>query len=276
MSAGRSDLPAEKQMSSNRDRSLRSLLAVALLTLAGCPHRGIETHPWNIQATSGGVPLWQRATEILLLPISGTGQLLSPSSLQITNAVLETGSGTESLADVVLTFEARDTGVHLPDPAGADVQVLVLVDPNGKGPTKQPLQTPGFLLYGPTTTGLRPVFQMFEGAYRPVATDTTATIYNFLSIPTAEVAQQWIRFEPDACGPVYYDDIVVFGWNEDASLEPGQEKHIVSQSDPDPTDEVAVPTEAWTFHHELSWHRDGACSDQAAVWTQLAAWFDAP
>jgi len=251
------------------------LLAIGLLALTGCPHHGIDTHPWNIQATAGGVPLWQRATGVKVLPILGTGQLLSPSSLQITNAQIVTDTGTEALADVLLTFEARDTGVRLPDPAGTDVQLVLLVDPNGKGPTKEPLQTPGFLLYGPSTQGLRPVFQLFEGAYQS-SPDQPANIFPFLSIPSVEIAEQWIRFEPDVCGPVYYDDIVVFGWNEEKSLEPGQEKHIVSQSDPDPTDEVAVPTETWTYHHELSWHRDGACSDQAIVWTQLAAWFDAP
>jgi hypothetical protein len=236
----------------------------------------VDTRPWNIQADAGDQPVWELASGLSTFQITGKGERVDEATFRITSASLITGSGIVDLADVVVAFDPGSSGVAFPDvTAGSDVALDLIVDPGALGPEEAPLPVLSILLYGTLGAVRGPLFELFEGTYRAVESDRTATIFNLVGDPAAEIAEQWMRFEPDECGPVYYDDIIVFSDNagDEVVVPPGEEERIVSVVD-DPATPDTDESETWTYHHELSWHRDGKCSGQAQAWTQLAAWYN--
>lgn len=273
-------------MSATRSRHRRSSRApgalLAAAALAACSTRAIETHPWFITVTANGVPL-SFGSGMVLVVLSGQATRLDATTLAVANAQRIDLDPPEVLGDVTITFDrtAAPT-VELPELVDAPCSVLVAADASSVGPRLEPLPFPGFALSRIEAGGaLEAVFYLYEATYRRPRS-TGAEVRFLLINPDnvlrflfeLSVAEQWTHFEPDECGLVYFDDLLATGIAGIPDVvEPGETKTILTREDD--TDTEADESRRWRVHNVASWHRKGTCSDQAPVWTQIAAWLDA-
>jgi hypothetical protein len=261
-----------------------SALAVAALAgLAACTTRDVETRPFRISAEAGGASLADGLTAPTYYYFTGAGDRVDDHTLAVRGAQL-VGDGTP-LGDVTIRFgtgPVPDLAVP-PQLHGVPVTAVLLADPAARDPDGGPLPIPGFRVALGDPSALRYQLLLWEGTY--ARADGVGAVYApanplggvdpaDLDIPFFSVEADFVAFEPDECGAVYYDILDVLGveptdtaFVETATiLDHGKRARVV-------VFDAAAP---WTVVHALSWHRDGACDGQAQAWTQLAAWRPAP
>lgn len=247
-------------------------LALALgVGVAGCFERDVDTSPFRISVTlASGAPVAGAVAEATLFELRGTAAVAGETTLVVSGAVRRDPpvSGTDTpIGDVTITFD-RTAAPQAAFPArlsGQPVLVEFLADPASRGPKREPLLVPG-LRVATGTTFLTYEFLLGEATYQrtsglPAIPVPIGPIYLDEDVPSFEVVSDWIDLEPAECGLVYLDLLHVLG-AEGATLRRGQTHQLVVGSRPDP----------WNVLHVLSWHRKGACDDQASAWTQLVAW----
>jgi microcompartment protein CcmK/EutM len=268
-------------VSAMRSSPVALALVTALAALAACGERDVETTPFRIGATLGGVPIEGGLTEARLFVLNGTAAVTAPARLEVAATIDDAGA---VLGDLVLTFDgtaAREVAF----PAqldGVAVRVTLLADPAHTGPRGEPLAIPGFRIATGTSPAFPHQFLLYEGTYAdatgladvgapeaPVSSDQSTP-----DIPRLFVDDVLTTFEPAPCGLVYYDLLQVQdaydgdpNSPDDGMLGRGERQQL-STGDP------AQPP--WTVLHVLSWHRDGRCAGQAQAWTQFAAWRPVP
>lgn len=246
-----------------------SALVVLAVSLAACARRGPEARPWAIEASADGFELHQLVDGLTGVEVRGDGARVDDGTYRISGAVRTEVDPPVALGDVVLRFDAR-RGIAFPALTGRVAASLIL-DPAHRGPTLEPRPVIGFILWDERGEFSRPVFWLYETSTVP-AGSRVPLVLNALEAglaPGIEVAEQWIEYDPDECGLVYYDDLVAYG--TDITVLRRERTRTVETVADDPATE-ADETVRWTVAHETSWHRDGACSDQAEAWTQFAAW----
>jgi hypothetical protein len=252
-------------------RSSTAIL-LAAVALAGCATHEPDTRPFHLSVEVDGTPIAQFFESDQLLWFSGTVLLEDDVNLLVQDAILDDGNGTP-LGDVHIGFD-RSALPDLAFPAllaGEVVTVALRVSPTLLGPTLEPLPVPGIRII---TGGATPVsqFLVWEGTYlrergaRVLSPAGISEADPALDFPVFFVEEQYIESEPGECGLVYYDNLIV------GSPAPGITKiEAVLRRE---RTEFAVDSgsPAWIVAHVVSWHRDGACSDQSRAWTQFAAW----
>jgi hypothetical protein len=242
----------------------------ACLALAACT-REIPVQPFRIRATdAAGTSIAELQSQVAIVFLEGTGHLASPSELRVDDARLGRGP-------IALAFEAA-AAPGLAFPAALDAAPLlveILVDPSSLGPGGVPLPIRGVRvgIAGPAGSSI-PRFLIGEGTLRRV--DGTPALPRPLGfetpddvIPSMEVLNQGLYFEPSQCGELYRDALLASGPDRTLRLDAGEEGLV-------PVNDVpGLP--AWTVHHVQSWHRAGwesrgGCAPEDGAWTQLAAW----
>jgi hypothetical protein len=198
-----------------------------------------------------------------LLQVSGAATVLSDTELAILDP---------DLGEVRITFrnDARPEVVFPRSLQGQTVFVLAEGDPAGRLPDGSPLRFPGFRVAVGTSTDLRHRFLLGEST---VASNDGSALVPLSVValegddfPVLFVQVDWLDFEPQDCGVVYFDYLGVAdpGFQDIRLLAAGERR-----------EELRIGSFAegpWTVHHVQSWHRTGDCPGEAPAFTQMAAW----
>ncbi|MGC3999950.1 MAG: hypothetical protein QM767_21920 [Anaeromyxobacter sp.] len=252
--------------------SPRLLATLALALAAACSKRDVETRPFRLVATlPDGQSLSTLSASPTVIQLLGVGKVDAPDRLVLQGARLQRAEGEQALGDVTFSFD-RTVAPLIAIPERLDEQPLVVevgLRPEGFGPKLEPLDITGFRI---ATGLLAPTYEFMIGEGTVEApggeAELPAPLY-FLSgsedIPSLAVRQDLLDYEPAECGLVYLDVLAVGdqgGSPDIAALRRGA-VHLVA---------VGQRADPWIVLHVLSWHRQGTCSGQASVWTQIAAW----
>lgn len=264
-------------MSASRCSSATALAVVAVAALAACEERDVETRPFRIAVTVGDRPLGEGIAATTAFVLNGVGDRRSDVALAVPGAVADDGG---LVGDVLVAFDpSAAPGLAFPPQLhGAQVRVVVVVDPAHLGPRGEPLPVVGFRVALGAAPDFRQQLLLSEGTYAdanglgvvgPAPFGIAGIDRTRPDVPEFLLEDGASTFEPAECGLVYYDllDVVddVEGIRGDV-LRTGERLEMS-------IGEAAAPEEPpWTVLHVLSWHRDGRCTGQAQAWNQFAAW----